>query len=185
MAGHSKWAQIKRQKAVTDAAKSRTFSKFAREIALESKKAAGNLSSPALAAVIDRAKAANMPKENIERAIAKGTSKDVGELEQVSYEFYGPGGVAVIATAVTDNKNRTTQEIKHLLSKNGYELGTPGSASWAFTKRPDGRYAPNDPLMTVNGDDETKLSDLLTLLDDHDDVQEVVTNAEGYAGTLD
>lgn len=185
MAGHSKWAQIKRQKAITDAAKSRTFSKFAREIALESKKAAGNLSNPALVAVIARAKAANMPKENIERAIAKGTSKDAGELERVSYEFYGPGGVAVIALAVTDSRNRTTQEIKHLLSKNGYELGAPGSASWAFTRQPDGRYAPNAPLMTVSDEDETKLGDILTLLDEQDDVQEVVTNATDYASTLD
>jgi YebC/PmpR family DNA-binding regulatory protein len=183
MAGHSKWAQIKRQKAVTDAAKSRTFSKFAREITLESKKAAGNLSSPSLVAVIARAKAANMPKDNIDRAVAKGASKDAGELEQVAYEFYGPGGVAVIIVAVTDSRNRTTQEIKHLLSKNGYELGTPGSASWAFTKSPDGRYAANSPLMTVSGDDEEKLSSLLTLLDEQDDVQEVFTNAEGYENT--
>lgn len=183
MAGHSKWAQIKRQKAVTDAARSRVFSKFAREIALEAKKAAGNLSSPSLVAVINRAKAANMPKDNIERAIAKGSSKDSGDLEQTAYEFYGPGGIAIIAVAVTDSKNRTTQEIKHLLSKNGYELGTPGSASWAFTKSPDGRYSANEPLMDITGEDETKLSELLTLLDEHDDVQEVTTNARGYEST--
>lgn len=185
MAGHSKWAQIKRQKAVTDAAKSRTFAKFAREITMESKKAAGNLSSPGLAAVIARAKAVNMPKDNIERAIAKGTSKDAGELEQVAYEFYGPGGAAVIAVAVTDSRNRTTQEIKHLLSKNGYELGTPGSAAWAFTKTPDGRYRANDPKMPVSGDDEARLGELLSLLDEHDDVQEVFTNADGYESTGD
>jgi YebC/PmpR family DNA-binding regulatory protein len=185
MAGHSKWAQIKRQKAVTDAARSRVFSRFAREIALEAKKANGNLSSPGLVAVITRAKAANMPKDNIERAVTKGASKDSGDLEQVAYEFYGPGGVAVIATAVTDSRNRTTQEIKHLLSKNGYELGTPGSAAWAFTKTPDGRYLANDPKMEVSGDDETKLSDLLTLLDEYDDVQEVFTNATGYESTGD
>lgn len=185
MAGHSKWAQIKRQKAVTDAAKSRIFSKFAREIALESKKAAGNLSSPGLLAVIARAKAANMPKDNIDRAVAKGASKDSGELEQVAYEFFGPGGTAVIAVAVTDSRNRTTQEIKHLLSKNGYELGTPGSASWAFTKSPDGRHTPNPPLMNIAGEDEKKLSDLLTLLDEQDDTQEIFTNAEGYESTGD
>lgn len=185
MAGHSKWAQIKRQKAVTDAARSRVFSRFARELALESKKAGGNVSSPSLAAAITRAKAANMPKDNIDRAIAKGASKDGGELEQVSYEFYGPGGIAVIAVAVTDSKNRTTQEIKHLLSKNGYELGTPGSASWAFAKSPDGRYAANDPKMAVAGEDEAKLGEILTLLDEQDDVQEVFTNAEGYENTGD
>lgn len=185
MAGHSKWVQIKRQKAVTDAAKSRTFSKFAREIALESKKAAGNLSSPALSAVIARAKAANMPKENIERAVTKGASKDSGNLEQVVYELYGPGGIAIIATAVTDSKNRTTQEIKTILSKNGYELGGVGSAAWAFTKTPDGRYIPNEPTMEVATDDEERLNTLLTLLDEQDDTQEIFTNAKGYENTSD
>ncbi len=185
MAGHSKWAQIKRHKAVTDAAKSRTFSKFAREITLESKKAAGNLSSPALSAVIARAKAANMPKENIERAVTKGASKDSGDLEQVVYELYGPAGIAIIATAVTDSKNRTTQEIKTILSKNEYELGGVGSAVWAFTKTPDGRYIPNEPQMEVAGDDEEKLNTLLTLLDEQDDTQEIFTNALGYENTSD
>lgn len=185
MSGHSKWSQIKRQKGVSDAAKSRVFSKFARELTLESKKAAGNVSSPGLAAVIARAKAANMPKDNIERAIAKGTSKDSGELEQVAYEFYGPGGIAVIVLALTDSRNRTTQEIKSTLNKNGYELGVPGSAAWAFTKQPDGRYKANEPLMEVAGDDEEKLSALLSLFDDLDDTQEVATNANGYESTGD
>ncbi len=185
MAGHSKWAQIKRAKAVTDAARSRVFSRFAREIALESKRAGGNLSSPGLVAVIGRAKAANMPKDNIERAVAKGASKDSGELDQVAYEFYGPAGVAVIAVAVTDSRNRTTQEMKHLLSKNGYELGVPGSAAWAFTKTPDGRYGANDPKMPIGGEDEEKLNELLTILDEQEDVQEIFTNAEGYENTGD
>lgn len=180
MAGHSKWAQIKRQKAVTDAARSRVFSKFAREIALEAKKAAGNLSSPGLVAVIARAKAANMPKDNIDRAVTKGASKDSSDLEQVAYECFGPGGIAIVTVAVTDSRNRTTQEIKHLLSKNGYELGVPGSAAWAFTKTPDGRYQANAPLMSVAGGDEEKLVELLTLLDEYEDTQEVYSNAEGY-----
>lgn len=185
MAGHSKWAQIKHQKAATDAAKSRTFSKFAREITLESKKVAGNVSAPSLAAVIARAKAANMPKDNIERAVAKGTSKEAGDLEQVVYEFYGPGGAAFIIDALTDNRNRTTQEIKHLITKNGYELGTPGSALWAFTKHPDGSFSPNEPLMDVAGDDESKLMTLLDAFDEHDDVQQVYTNARGFESTRD
>lgn len=185
MAGHSKWAQIKRQKAVTDGARSRVFSRLAREITIESKKVAGNISSPSLSAVIARAKAANMPKDNIDRAVSKGTSALGGDLEQVAYELYGPGGIAVIATAVTDSRNRTTQEIKHLLSKNGYELGNPGSASWAFTKTPDGRYFANEPKMEIAGEDEERLSELLTLLDEYDDVQEVFTNALGYEETRD
>src|SRR3989338_9025678 len=112
MSGHSKWSQIKRQKSVTDAVKSRIYSRYARLITLESKKAGGLLSSPGLSVAISRAKAANMPKENIERAIAKGVSKDSGNLEQVVYEAYGPGGVAILIDALTDNKNRTTQEVK-------------------------------------------------------------------------
>lgn len=179
MSGHSKWSQIKRQKAVTDSAKSRVFSRYARLIALESKKANGVLSSPSLSVVIARAKAANMPKENIERAIAKGMSKDSGDMEHVTYEAYGPGGAAIMVTALTDNKNRTTQEIKHLLVLQGVELASPGAASWAFTKTHDG-YAPNEPLVEVAGADEDRLSAILDALDEHDDVQQVFTNARNY-----
>jgi YebC/PmpR family DNA-binding regulatory protein len=183
MAGHSKWAQIKRQKAVTDAVKSRVFSRYARLITLEAKKAAGNMSAPGLVNTIARAKAANMPKDNIERAVAKGNSKDANDLEQVAYEAYGPGGVAIIVEAVTDNRNRTTQEIKHLFSKNEIEMGTPGSAAWAFTKKQGGGFTPNEPLMEVSSEDETKLSELLSVLDEHDDVQTIFTNARGYEST--
>ncbi len=185
MAGHSKWAQIKRQKAVTDAAKSRVFSKFARELTVVSKRTGGNASSPELAAVITRAKAANMPKDNIDRAVAKGMSKEAGDLEQVVYEFYGPGGIAIVVNALTDSRNRTTQEVKLILTKNEYELGTPGSATWAFTKTPDGRFHAHEPLMDVSGDAEEKLGHLLELLDEQDDVQEVTTNARGYESTND
>jgi YebC/PmpR family DNA-binding regulatory protein len=184
MSGHSKWSQIKRQKAVTDSAKSRVFSRYARLIALESKKANGILSTPALSVVIARAKAANMPKENIERAIAKGISKDSNNLEQVVYEAYGPGGVAILVDALTDNKNRTTQEIKHLLVLQGVELASPGAASWAFTKV-GGAYTANEPHIEVAGDDEEKLSIILEALDEHDDVQRVFTNAAGYEDTGD
>lgn len=183
MSGHSKWSQIKHQKGATDAAKSRTFSRFGRLITIESKKANGNLTSPGLSSAIERAKAANMPKDTIDRAIAKGNSKDAGALDSVAYEFYGPGGSAIIVSALTDNKNRTTQEVKHLLTKNGYELGTPGSALWAFTKMPDGSSVPNEPLMDVSGDDETKLAQILEILDEHEDVQAIITNARGYEST--
>lgn len=179
MSGHSKWSQIKRQKAVTDSARSRVFSRYARLIALESKKANGILTAPGLTVVIARAKAANMPKDNIERAIAKGVSKDSGNLEQVVYEAYGPGGTALMIEALTDNKNRTTQEIKHLLVLQGVELSSPGAASWAFTKTGNA-YMPNEPLIEVSGDDETRLSAILEALDEHDDVQQVFTNARGY-----
>lgn len=185
MSGHSKWSQIKRQKGATDAAKSRAFAKFSRLISIESKKAGGDVNSPGLSVAISRAKAVNMPKDSIERAVAKGTSTDAGDLEQVSYEFYGPAGVAVIVSALTDNRNRTTQEIKHLISKSGFELGTPGSAAWAFAKNTDGSLTPNEPLMAVAGADEEKLAQVLEALDEHDDVQDIWTNAEGYSSSQD
>ena len=185
MAGHSKWAQIKRKKEVTDAARSRVFSRFARLITLESKKVGGKIDVPSLKAVMDRAKAANMPKDNIERAVAKGASKDSGDLEQVLYEAYGPAGVAIIVDALTDNRNRTTQELKHLLSKNSVELVRPGSALWAFTKAADGTFAAKEPLSEIVGGDEARLSELLSALDEYEDVQTVYTNARGYEDTRD
>ncbi len=183
MSGHNKWSQIKHQKAASDAVKSKAFSRFAKLITLEAKKSAGNLSSPALVQAIDRAKAANMPKDSIERAVSKGASKEAGELEQVVYEWYGPGGVAIIIDALTDSKNRTTQETKHFISKNGYELGAQGSAAWAFTRHPDGSYTPNEPLMDLSEEDETALADLFTQLEENDDVQNTYTNARGYEST--
>ena len=184
MSGHSKWSQIKRQKEVTDAARSRIFSRYARLISLESKKANGVLTAPGLSAAIERAKAANMPKENIERAIIKGSSRDSGDLEQVLYEAYGPSGVAIMIDALTDNKNRTTPEIRHLFSKQGFEVAAPGAASWAFTKNGT-VYIPNEPLITIDHDDEAKLTMLLEALDEHEDVQQVFTNARGYESTGD
>ena len=183
MSGHSKWSQIKRQKGATDAAKSSAFSKFSRLITTESKKAAGNTSSPGLATAIARAKAINMPKDSIDRAVAKGASKDAGELETVAYEFYGPGGIAIIVSALTDNRNRTTQEIKHLITKNAFELGVPGSAAWAFTKHADGTFSPNEPSMDISGDEEGKLALLLATLEVHEDVQDVWTTASGFASS--
>ena len=184
MSGHSKWSKIKRQKSVSDAAKSRVFSRFAQLIALESKKSGGDVTAPGLAGAIARAKAADMPKENIERAVTKGTSKESSLLEEVVYEAYGPSGVAIMVRALTDNKNRTTQEIKHLLSKKGVQLAAPGAASWAFTKSTE-EYVPNDPKVSVAEDTETALVDILEGLDEHADVQAVFTNADGYENTGD
>ena len=184
MSGHSKWSQIRRQKAVSDGAKSRIFSRHARLISLESKKAGGVPSSPGLAAAIERARAANMPKDNIERAIARGLSKESGGLDSVLYEAYGPGGTAILVDTLTDNKNRTTPEIKHLLSKNGIEVAAPGAAAWAFTKMGT-RFLPNQPLIEVVGEDEEKLVSILEALEEHPDVQEIFTNAVGYENTSD
>ncbi|HRH55365.1 MAG TPA: YebC/PmpR family DNA-binding transcriptional regulator [Candidatus Paceibacterota bacterium] len=180
MSGHSKWSQIKRQKGVADAAKSKAFSRFSKLIAMESKKSAGNISSPGLATAIARAKAINMPKDSIDRAVTKGASKDSGDLVQVVYEWYGPGGTAIIIDALTDNTNRTTQEIKHLITKSGFELGAQGSAAWAFQKSGDGSLVPNEPLMDLSESDEEALGRIFEQLDEHDDVQRFFTNARGY-----
>lgn len=175
MAGHNKWSKIKHKKAATDAAKSKIFGKMARVIAVESKKANGDTSAPGLRAAIEKAREYNMPKDNIERAIAKGTSADTAALESVLYEMYGPGGTAVLIAILTDNRNRTAAEVRHLLSKLGYELATPGSAAWAFTKTADGYEA--QTTVEISADDGTKLEGLLEALDEHDDVQDVYTNA--------
>ncbi len=182
MSGHNKWSQIKHQKAKTDGQKSKVFSKHASIITMESKKALGNLSSPGLAAAIERAKKDSMPKENIERAVAKGKNAEGNALEEVIYETYGPGGVAMVITAVTDNSNRTTPEIKHTLSKLGYQLGGLGSASWAFMKTPHG-YIPNTP-MELGEEDGAKLAELVEALEEHEDVHDIFTTADS-AGSGD
>jgi YebC/PmpR family DNA-binding regulatory protein len=176
MSGHNKWSQIKHAKAKTDGQKSKVFSKHALNITMESRKAAGNLASPGLIAAIERAKKDSMPKENIDRAVAKGSGADGSALSEVLYETYGPGGVAMLITAVTDNPNRTTPEIKHVLSKLGYQLGSAGSSAWAFTKTQEG-YTPNMPMNLVDEDGE-KLATLIETLEEHDDVQDIFTTAD-------
>ena len=169
-------SQIKHAKAKTDGQKSKVFSKHALNITMESRKAAGNLASPGLIAAIERAKKDSMPKENIDRAVAKGSGADGSALSEVLYETYGPGGVAMLITAVTDNPNRTTPEIKHVLSKLGYQLGSAGSSAWAFTKTQEG-YTPNMPMNLVDEDGE-KLATLIEALEEHDDVQDIFTTAD-------
>ena len=174
MAGHSKWAKLKHQKGKTDAQKSKMFSKLVRFISVEAKKARGDRGAPGVRAAIDKARAANMPAENIDRAIEKASS--AGELELVVYEAYGPGGVALIIEAYTDNRNRTAQEIKHLLSKHSVELANQGAASWAFAKGAEGKLEPTTTV-EVGDEDGEKLSQLVDALEDNDDVNEVYTNA--------
>ncbi|MBI2048537.1 MAG: YebC/PmpR family DNA-binding transcriptional regulator [Parcubacteria group bacterium] len=169
MAGHSKWAQIKRKKAVTDSARSKVFGKFARLIAVESKKVSGDVSAPSLRAVIERAKQANMPKDNIDRAVAKGASADTAALESVLYETYGPGGVAILLEALTDSRNRTSQEIKILLGEHDCSLAAPGSAAWAFMKGHEGYVAQS--TVEISNNDGESLASLLEALDENDDIQ--------------
>jgi YebC/PmpR family DNA-binding regulatory protein len=175
MAGHSKWAQIKHKKAATDAKKSKVFSKLVRFLTVEAKKAGGDRNAPGLRLAIEKARAANMPSENIDRAIERAASDGGAAMEAVLYEAYGPGGVAILMTGLTDNRNRSAAEIKHLLSKHGLSLAAPGSAAWAFTKTAEG-YAPQNTI-DLSDTDLAALEKLVDELDEHDDVQEISTNA--------
>lgn len=175
MAGHSKWTQIKRQKGAADKAKSNLWGKLGRRIAVESKLASGDTAAPGLRAIIERAKKENMPKDTIERAIAKGTAADSAALESILYEAYGPGGAAILIQVLTDSRNRAAQEIKHLLSKNGIALASPGSASWAFEKTAES-YEPKTTV-ELSESDNASLMRILEEIDTNDDVEEVYTNA--------
>src|SRR3954467_14536619 len=138
MAGHSKWAGIKHKKAIVDARRGKLFTKLARAITVAAKEGGGDPeSNPALALAAQKAKDASMPKDNIERATAQGTGEgaDAEALETVLYEGYGPGGVALLVEALTDNRNRTGSEVRHLFSKHNGNLGEPGSVAYLFDKR--------------------------------------------------
>lgn len=179
MSGHNKWSKIKHKKAATDAERSKLFSKHAMNITVESRKVKGDLTAPNLIAAIERTKKDSMPKDNIERAVAKGAGTSGEAFQEVLFETFGPGGVAILISAITDNNNRTSNEIRHLLSKAGYQLGTPGSAAWTFTKTTDG-YIPATPLAISNEEGE-KLANLIELLENNDDVQEIFTTADSMS----
>ncbi|HEX2234273.1 MAG TPA: YebC/PmpR family DNA-binding transcriptional regulator [Thermoleophilaceae bacterium] len=138
MAGHSKWASIKHKKKVVDARRGQAFTKLARAIQVAAREGGGDTAgNPALALAVQKAKEARMPKDNIERAIAKGTGadRDAEAIESVVYEGYGPGGVAILVEALTDNRNRTSADVRHLFTKHGGNLGEPGSVAWTFEKK--------------------------------------------------
>lgn len=176
MGGHNKWSQIKRQKGANDAARSKAWGKLGKRIAVESKKANGDVTAANLRSIIETAKKENMPKDNIERAVAKGIAPDASVLETVTYETYGPGGAAIVIECLTDSRNRTAQEIKHLLGELGSALASPGSALWAFEKTAEG-YAPKTTLPLSDTDNEN-LMRIMEKIDAHADVEGVFTNAE-------
>jgi YebC/PmpR family DNA-binding regulatory protein len=178
MAGHNKWTQIKHRKAITDAKKSKIFSKLARFISVEARLSGGK-DSPGLRSAIEKAKKVNMSKDIIERAISKASDSS-SIMDSIVYEAYGPGGVGLIIDTLTDNKNRTAQEIKHILSKNGFSLGGIGSVTWAFEKTPTEEGIVFKPTSTIplGEEDLGLLSKLVEDLEENDDVQEVFTNAE-------
>ncbi|MFM9023494.1 MAG: YebC/PmpR family DNA-binding transcriptional regulator [Solirubrobacterales bacterium] len=135
MAGHSKWASIKHKKAVVDSRRGKLFTKLGRAITVAAREGGGDPDgNPSLALAIQKARDASMPKDNIERAIARGTGEgaDADAIEAVVYEGYGPGGVALLIEALTDNRNRTGAEVRHALTKHGGSLGEPGSVAYLF-----------------------------------------------------
>jgi YebC/PmpR family DNA-binding regulatory protein len=181
MSGHSKWASIKHKKAVVDARRGQQFTKLARAITVAARDGGGDPDANAtLANAIQKARDASMPKDNIERAIAKGTGAgaDANAIESVVYEGYGPGGVAVLVEALTDNRNRTGAEIRHLFGKHGGSLGEPGSVSYLFSKQgvvivDANRYSEDDLLVAIEAGAEDIGVD--------DDVFEIVAESADLA----
>lgn len=177
MSGHSKWANIHRKKEVTDAKKSKIFSKMSKLLSVAARDGGGDPdSNPRLRMIVEQAKEARMPKENIERAIDKGAGVGgASEYQEVVYEGFGPNGEAFFIRALTDNINRTVSEIRTVFSKHNGSLGGQGSTAYIFSPDPD------NPLFTTKIDDPAlaaKLESLLEDLDDHDDVQDVFVNFE-------
>jgi YebC/PmpR family DNA-binding regulatory protein len=180
MAGHSKWASIKHKKAIVDSRRGKAFTKLARAIVVAAKEGGGDIDgNPALVLAVQKAKDASMPKDNIERAIAKGTGadKDAENFEAVLYEGYGPGGVAMLVEAMTDNRNRTGADIRHAFTKAGGNLGEPGSVAYVFDKKGvvvvDGsRYTEDDLMAAIEAGAEDIAID--------DDVFEVITEPTDF-----
>ncbi|MFA6274192.1 MAG: YebC/PmpR family DNA-binding transcriptional regulator [Candidatus Paceibacterota bacterium] len=178
MSGHNKWSQIKHKKDITDAKKSKIFSKLVRFIAVEARLSGGK-ESPGLRSAIEKAKKVNMPADNIERAIKKA-SEPSAKMDAITYEAYGPGGVGIIIETLTTSRNRTAQEIKHLLSKHGSSLAGIGSVTWSFEKEktPEGVIWKPTTLISPSDEEIELLDKLVEELEDNDDVQEVFVNVE-------
>ncbi len=181
MSGHSKWASIKHKKAIVDSRRGAHFSKLTRAITVAARDGGGDpVGNPALDLAIRKAKEASMPKDNIERAIAKGTGEggEADAIESVLYEGYGPGGVAVLVEALTDNRNRTGADVRHAFSKNCGNLGEPGSVAYLFDKKgtiviDSTRYSEDDLMAAVEAGAEDIATD--------DDFFEVVTEPADFA----
>jgi YebC/PmpR family DNA-binding regulatory protein len=180
VSGHSKWASIKHKKAIVDSRRGAQFSKLTRAITVAARDGGGDpVGNPALDLAIRKAKEASMPKDNIERAIAKGTGEggEADAIESVLYEGYGPGGVAVLVEALTDNRNRTGADVRHAFSKNGGSLGEPGSVAYLFDKKgtiviDGGRYSEDELMLAVDAGAEDIVTD--------EDVFEVITEPADF-----
>jgi YebC/PmpR family DNA-binding regulatory protein len=174
MSGHSKWSSIKHKKGAADAKRGKLFTKLARAITVAARDGGGNPdANPALALAVQKARDASMPKDNIQRAIDRGTGEgsDAAAIESAVYEGYGPGGAAIMVEALTDNRNRTGAEVRHAFEKHGGSLGEPGSVAWQFEKRGvilvDGeRYGEEDvmPAIDAGAEDVAEDGDLIKVL---------------------
>jgi len=185
MAGHSKWANIQHRKKAQDAKRGKIFTRLVRELSVAAREGGGDPeSNPRLRLAIDKANSANVPKDNIERAIKKAT----GELEGVSYESlryegYGPGGVAVMVDCLTDNRNRTVAAVRHAFSKHGGNLGTDGSVAYLFEKKGVIQFAPgSDEDAIMEAALEAGAEDIIT---SDDGSIEVLTEADAYEEVRD
>ena len=177
MSGHSKWSKVKHQKKVTDARKGRVASKMARLITLAAKeKGSDPDTNPKLRMAIEQAKRLNVPKENIERAIKRGAGELEGvKMEEVFYEAYGPDGIALIIQGITDNKNRTLAQIKHILSRFDGKLAEAGSVKYLFDRKNED-WTPKYPLEITDQKTKEHLEKLFERLDENEDVQEIYSN---------
>ncbi len=154
MSGHSKWATIKHKKAATDAKRGKAFTRLIKEIMIAARSGGDPDSNARLRTAVTAAKAVSMPADNIKRAIMRGTGElEGGQIDEILFEGYGPGGAAVLVNVATDNRNRTVSEIRHVFSKNGGNLGEQGSVSWMFERKSqiaiDGANATEDQLMGI------------------------------------
>lgn len=176
MSGHSKWSKVKHQKAITDVRKGRVFSKMAKMVAVAARKGGDPEMNPALRLAIEKAKSVNMPKDGIERAIKKGTGEDKeGRLEEVAYEAYGPNGTPLIIETITDNRNRTLAEIKHILNSLGSKLAESGSVKYLFDKKGED-WVPKYSTDITDEKLKEQLEKLFEALDENEDVKEIYSN---------
>jgi YebC/PmpR family DNA-binding regulatory protein len=179
MSGHSKWNNIKNKKGVTDAKKGRAFGEIGRHIRMAVKEGGSGDPgfNPALRLALEKAREVNMPKANIDRAIERGLGKTAGGkiIDEVIYEGYGPGGIGLLISALTDNHNRTSAEVRGVLEKAGGSLGGPGSAAYLFEVKPGFNVTVKVP-MPLGPEDETSAKEMIESLESLDDVELVVTN---------
>jgi YebC/PmpR family DNA-binding regulatory protein len=180
MSGHSKWSTIKHKKAAQDSKRGKVFGQISRQIRVAVKEGGGGdpNQNPSLRLALEKARAANIPKENINRAIERGLGKTAGgaQLSEVVYEGYGPGGVGVMVWAITDNRNRTGAEIRNIFEKAGGSLGQPGSAAYMFAHEAEGKVIVKVPLPIDDESTKQRILALIETLEEHDDIELVVSN---------